>query len=95
MLRFETRDVEKWLCFFSVFLTRYTLEMNCSSGGSSKMLCNHFQTVHYFLNFKENYFFHNYTGSMQSIKHKSGEEFAYFVFQLQTCERTIYRNSGT
>lgn len=32
---------------------------------------------------------------MQCIKHKSGEEFAYFVCQLQTCARTIYRNSRT
>lgn len=35
------------------------------------------------------------TGSMQSIKHKSEEELAYFICQLQTCARTIYRNSGT
>lgn len=57
-------------------------------------------SVHYFLKFKEKYFlvflfFHNYTCSMQSMKNKSGEEFAYFVCQLQTCARTIYRNSRT
>lgn len=105
MLRFITRSVEKSSGVY--FFTRYTVEMNCSSESSSKKLWNLFQTVHYSLKFKENYlsffggfllvffFFHNYTGSMQSIKHKSGEEFAYFVCQLQTCARTIYRNSRT
>lgn len=76
--------------------------MNSSTEGSSEKLWILFQTVYItFWNSRKTTFWpffffpHNYTGFMQCIKHKSGEEFAYFVCQLQTCARTIYRNSRT